>query len=254
MSAIWGTHRLILAKDSAHIKEESWTFGQILSALLLLAPLITIAKIFTDHWIDPSGSENQGHPDNTIEVLPSSNSIPRSEDPLPTNPNHVSEVDGAPLETSQFQKHVQSGLFRDYYDHETCVWILPAVVLVCLQVLEVTVLFFYLVSPRLGAVVTVLGMYSGIILVLSPSLCFLFIYISLFVEQCFPDSKRWRSWAFISVLFSMFTLYSIWGMLSGFEARILKSGHQFGFLGILLAGCIFLLEAFSYIGPLVLAR
>ncbi|KAK3380562.1 hypothetical protein B0T24DRAFT_498530, partial [Lasiosphaeria ovina] len=46
VSAIWGTIKLFLAKQSVVIDEDSWAFGQILPAFLLVAPLLTTAGVF----------------------------------------------------------------------------------------------------------------------------------------------------------------------------------------------------------------
>ncbi|KAK0651014.1 hypothetical protein B0T16DRAFT_489112 [Cercophora newfieldiana] len=64
ISAIWGTIKLFLVKQSVVIEEDSWAFGQILPAFLLLAPLLTTMEIFTElrRGTDTSASQPDTSP------------------------------------------------------------------------------------------------------------------------------------------------------------------------------------------------
>ncbi|KAL2122751.1 hypothetical protein VTJ04DRAFT_3206 [Mycothermus thermophilus] len=60
-SAIWGTIKLFHIKNSAYVEEDnSWTFGQILPAFLLLAPLISVSECFAESRHDKVPGQSPG--------------------------------------------------------------------------------------------------------------------------------------------------------------------------------------------------
>ncbi|GAB1314746.1 hypothetical protein MFIFM68171_04956 [Madurella fahalii] len=208
VSAIWGTIKLFLAKQSVLVEEDSWAFGQILPAFLLLTPLLTIAEIFAEPWEDTSDTFE------TVITTLSSQPDPGSAGPRFTSRAALSDLDayndiesdegGVPLETRRFRQHVQNSLARDFYHAETS-WMLPAVVLPCLQTLAVTVFFFFELSASGKSAARVLANYTTLILV-PPLACFLYIYLSFFFDHFFPLFRPWHawvSWAHMLVTFAL---------------------------------------------------
>lgn len=186
VSAIWGTIKLFPAKQAAVVEEDSWAFGQVLPAFLLLAPLFTTAEIFSELWRG-SGISDQGSITDSVNevIVHDDHSDPHHlpEETAPTQPtmppDTLEEGDTMQLETRRFQGLVRNNLNRDYYHHKSCIWIRTAVALACLQIIAVTVLFLFdLVSHPGGGAASLLVYYSIIILLVSPS-CLVHLYFAL---------------------------------------------------------------------------
>ncbi|KAJ3454048.1 hypothetical protein MRS44_018680 [Fusarium solani] len=146
VSAIWGTVKLFMAKSSAYVDEDDWTFGQILPIFLLLGPLVTTAAIFFEPQaqtcpplavtVEVNEAEGAG------EVLTPMRAFNRDDEYR----SHPAE----PTEMPRFRQQVENFVRRNYYDFATCPWMPPAVALAFLQILTATVLMFiHLVKERL---------------------------------------------------------------------------------------------------------
>jgi hypothetical protein len=137
-----------------------------------------------------------------------------------------SDESGVSLEMRRFRQHVQNSLNRDYYDHKTCLWMLPAVVLACLQILVVTVLVFLDLSDQGTSAALVLANYSLIIFLVSPSACFIYIRMSLSFEYRYPDPRRWHAWIYwtlMLLIFVLYGLYPVWYVMYGPGGVIIAS-------------------------------
>ncbi|KAM5378820.1 hypothetical protein ACJZ2D_004293 [Fusarium nematophilum] len=145
VSAIWGTIKLFMAKSSAYVDEDDWTFGQILPIFLLLGPLVTTAATFFEPQVQTcppltvtaEANETEG----AGEALAPMRAFNRDDEYR----SHPAQR----LEMSHFRQQVENFIDRNYYDFATCPWMLPAVALAFLQILTATVLMFvHLVKER----------------------------------------------------------------------------------------------------------
>jgi hypothetical protein len=121
-----------------------------------------------------------------------------------------------PIEMRRFQQYVHHSLTRNYYQRSTCLWMLPAVVLACLQILAITISFFSSqVSDADGkSAFAVVGIYSYAVLLVSPSACYLYVSTCLLFEHFFPVSRPWHRWV-VCVLMAIFALYGLYPIWSG---------------------------------------
>lgn len=262
VSAIWGTIKLFLAKQSAHVIEDSWTFGQVLPAFLLLAPLFTTAQILAQPLEDASDASetdnttacNQPDPGSTSPRSTPGTALPGFD---PCN-DMESDEGGVPLETRRFRQHVQNSLARDFFHAETCAWMPPAVVLACMQILAATVLFFIDLSYPSTSPATVLASYSIFTFVVSPSACFIYIYLSFFFEHFFPLFRPWHawaSWALMLVTFALYGLYPVWDIMYGpGSVLVVDYSSSVDFVIIVVAGFILVLELYSILLPAMFWR
>ncbi|KAJ3539856.1 hypothetical protein NM208_g5315 [Fusarium decemcellulare] len=159
ISAIWGTIKLFLTKSTAEVDENDWTFGQILPAVLLLGPFVTAAEIVFDPEIKDWDSFSLETSDGGRHELEEHGQFTFDEPSAP----------GESLEMRRLRQQVANCLNRNYYDIETCAWILPAVSLACFQVVEVSILMFVDLAVERSSATQVLGSYAFLIF-LSPYL------------------------------------------------------------------------------------
>lgn len=113
-------------------------------------------------------------------------------------------------------------------------------VLACLQILAVTVLFFIglAVNPGTSAVMILIN-YSIMIIIVSPSASFLYIFMSFLFENFFPVFRRchtWALWVLMLVVFALYGLYPVWSAMYGPGVFVIVS----------ITSCIIALGFYSY--------
>ncbi|KAK1759789.1 hypothetical protein QBC47DRAFT_410524 [Echria macrotheca] len=203
VSAIWGTIKLFSAKQSADVEENSWAFGQILPAFLLLSPLLSISEIFSEPRREPVDAP----PPETENVPPAddSQSSSQPQDNSATaaiGTTTMSEFDLAgdldeggvhPADTVEMHRYIKKHLTRNYYDIKTCRWISFTLFLVCLQVASITGAFLVNSAIFTTSAVMFLGQYATMIFFTSPTIMFLAIFFYYLSENA--NTGKW-AWAF----------------------------------------------------------
>ncbi|KAH8679301.1 hypothetical protein BGZ61DRAFT_481353 [Ilyonectria robusta] len=168
VSVIWGTLKLSMTKSSVHINEDSWTFGQILPAFLLIGPVIATVMVFHDPKL-ASGSDSEIAPTDSNSSRDSCSNLTSSHDPnfsfrpdsdleAQTNATQSSTAElSRPRDYNENRESMASGqdqyqinessargevylnigsiISRDYYTDADCHWISPAITLACLQII-----------------------------------------------------------------------------------------------------------------------
>lgn len=142
MSATWGTIKLFHAKASAEVDEDGWTFGQVLPAVLLAAPILVIVKTFADHWKPPS-VECEGLLSDDDDTRISMISVP----PPPNSPDISLPEDGVPEYGLPQNEHFmgQERLLTKWLSRTNCYFRRPArfhtrmiLTQICLHILLMT--------------------------------------------------------------------------------------------------------------------
>ncbi|KAH6976345.1 hypothetical protein BKA56DRAFT_688037 [Ilyonectria sp. MPI-CAGE-AT-0026] len=254
VSVIWGTLKLSMTKSSVHINEDSWTFGQILPAFLLIGPVIATVMVFHDPKL-VSGSDSEIAPADSNSSRDSCSNLTSSHDPncsscldsnleAQTNANQSSTAElSRPRDHNENRESMPSGqdqdrinqssereevylnigsiISRDYYTAADCHWILPAITLACLQIIMVTVLMFLDLVLAKASAVLVLANYALIIFVYCPFGCVSFIFISNFardIQHHIP--KRYLTsgiWFLMFAILGMYSSYPVWSAYSLFS-------------------------------------
>jgi len=183
--------RLARTRSSVQVDDNNWTFGQILPVFLFLGTLLTTAETLLVSNKQASASPMEQH----IEV------------DTPAQPRHrgsqgLDNVEDMGLsETSKFRQQVATLLERDYYNPASCPWIPAAITLPCIQILLMTILFFWTLSTW-GNAASVLAYYAFIILVGFPSSWFLFILFCILYEKRAPGGGYERVYWMVMILIS----------------------------------------------------
>ncbi|KAF4459269.1 hypothetical protein FALBO_13968 [Fusarium albosuccineum] len=222
ISAIWGTIKLSLTISSAEVDENEWTFGQILPVFLLLSPFVTAAEIvFDPETKDCDSSSPTTSEDGRHEVEENRHTTYDEPGESRESPDGQTTFDepgesGDSLEMRRFRQHMADCFKRNYYDIETCPWILPAVSFACLQIIEVSILMFIDLAVDRSSATRVLGSYAALIFLVFPSATYLFILISLIYEKNTVIPRN--NWAYVILLvliFGLYSLYPVWGIRNG---------------------------------------
>lgn len=242
-----------MTKSSVHINEDNWTFGQILPAFLLIGPVIAIVMVFHDPK-PASGSDPKIAPTDSNSSRDFYSNLTSSHDPNFTSrldPNLEAQTNATQSNTAGFSRprdhnenresmpsgqdqdrinqssereevylNIGSIISRDYYTDADCYWISPAITLVCLQIIIVTVLMFLdLVLAKVSAAL-ILALYAFIIFVYFPFGCVLFIFISNFASDIKHHRlKRYLPFGISFLMYAIlgvYSLYPVWSVYSQF--------------------------------------
>lgn len=205
VSAIWGTIKLYKTKDTNGTDEidwtedgteNDWTFGQVLPVFLLIGPVAVAVKGMFDQ--QPGDTHSA-----TFEL-----SAPRDQNIAEGDEMGIIDFNHNNLDTSRFRQDILNCTRRDYYDIATCPWIIPLVIFICAQVLEVTILmFFQIVSPHIKST-GAFGSVSYLAFLAFPSATYMIIFAYLVFEYHGPP--RYHNAYFVTVFFIILGLYSMY--------------------------------------------
>lgn len=244
VSGIWGTIKLFLARSSADVEENDWSFGQILPIFLLLGPLVTIVQLFFEHDSELS--------------LPGRTTFYELQDCCSIDA-HIRTVglDDEPMDQAsisdemfEFRHRLAHSINPNYYDVTTCPWIVPAIALLGLQIVMVTLMLLILVVLGEGLISAPLlfQAYSFVLCVEYPSACFTFIFLSILYEKYAPlGAPKLGYWIVMLVLLG----YSLYPVLVIFGIRVSHSDAASG--GVIPVGDSMTFKGFMQNSALVVA-
>lgn len=228
-----------MTKSSATVDENDWTFGQVLPAFLLIGPIATAVKGAFDEQSTriPSGLTRSITPTNTEQA-----------DDIETVTNDLEHADEC-AEMREFREHVSECLKRNYYNTATCPWIITVFCLMCVQVLEATVLMFLELVVQRSSATNALFAVVYLILIISPTAVYLLILLCLIFEHFGTDNRKCLVpfSVFISVVaFGLYSMYPVWGVLYSpkHTEPIFRIGQDFIIVGV----------SFSIIGMVVVGH
>ncbi|KAH8667139.1 hypothetical protein BGZ61DRAFT_558522 [Ilyonectria robusta] len=244
VSGIWGTIKLLQARSSAEVEENDWSFGQILPIFLLLGPLVTIFQLFFEH--DPE------------LPLPHRTTFYELQDCYPMDAHiHSVDLEDEPMnpasvsdEMFDFRYRLAHSINRNYYDVTTCPWIAPAIVLLGLQVVMVTLMLLIFAVLREGRISApiLFQAYSFVLCVEYPSACFIFIFLSILYEKYAPlGAPKLGYWIVMLVLLG----YSLFPVLVIFDIPVRRDHKALG--GVLGVGDSVSFKGFMVRGALAVA-
>lgn len=244
VSGIWGTIKLLQARSSAEVEENDWSFGQILPIFLLLGPLVTIFQLFFEH--DPE------------LPLPHRTTFYELQDCYPMDAHiHSVDLEDEPMnpasvsdEMFDFRYRLAHSINRNYYDVTSCPWIAPAIVLLGLQVVMVTLMLLIFAVLREGRISApiLFQAYSFVLCVEYPSACFIFIFLSILYEKYAPlGAPKLGYWIVMLVLLG----YSLFPVLVIFDIPVRRDHKALG--GVLGVGDSVSFKGFMVRGALAVA-